>query len=158
MLQSNSPDSSRTIVRSVSTGRLIRVKQGPTFNGRHNQVKSMAFIVLLQNQNAGGQGLTVNEIAEAIGSNTNSVHVLVNRWLKWGYVGHNGVEWGRRYHITAIASHWLEKWDKRGVLPIKKYLSMIIEIRKQQDRELEEFKARIAERREYYKKNGRWPD
>jgi hypothetical protein len=84
----------------------------PTFNGKHNEVKAKAFILLENAPQVGlSDTLTYKEIAYLIGSNENSMHVLVSHWAKWHMVDRIKVERENRhsygYRISTAGRAWL---------------------------------------------------
>ena len=83
-----------------------------TFNGIHNLRKAQCWLCLLVWYNSFHQGMSAWMISAATGLNRDSLYVLFNRWLRWGYVEYSFINKTRVYTLTRHGRGWLERhWD-----------------------------------------------
>ena len=74
-----------------------------TFNGRHNEVKSKALLVMF----ALDKPLSLKQLALHTGCSYWSLSTLLPRWYRWGYVLAYGSPGSYRYKIAAKGRRFL---------------------------------------------------
>lgn len=75
-----------------------------TFGGKHNIVKSCAFLVL----EAYHGGLLLSELATFTGCDYKSLSVLVGRWCRWHYISRQETSRGYRYRLRVRGKRFIE--------------------------------------------------
>ncbi len=94
----------------------------PSFNGRHNEVKSKCFLVLYNSRLGHGGSYTAKQLASLAGVSYYSLLTLLNRWELWGYVLRRGLR-DSKWRISARGIAWLERWQHD--MPLERYYSEI---------------------------------
>ncbi len=74
-----------------------------TFNGKHNEVKSKALLVMFTL----GKSLSLRQLALHAGCSYWSLSTLLPRWYRWGYVLAYGSPGSYRYKIAAKGRRFL---------------------------------------------------
>ena len=96
----------------------------PSFRGRHNEVRSKCWLVLLDRYLAGDRrGLSARELAEHTGVSVSTLYVLLGRWYRWCYVLRNDHTEPVTWKIASRGRRWLDRWHE--VMPLTRYLEEI---------------------------------
>lgn len=95
----------------------------PTFEGKHNSLRSKVWLVLFDNALGGGKGLRLNELASKSGAGYHSLAVSLTKWIKWRYVGYRSGPKGRLYCLRKRGKDWLERWQ--STMPLSRYIQEI---------------------------------
>ena len=106
------------------------VKYEPSFEGKHNSVKSKAFIVLYSLREE-SRGITARELAARAGINHRSLITLLARWQKWRYVSRSNDK-PMLSKIRDKGIKWLTRWYP--IMPFERYIEEIKEARLKKER------------------------
>ena len=97
------------------------VKYEPSFEGKHNSVKSKAFIVLYSLKED-TRGITARELAAQAGINHRSLITLLARWQKWRYVSRSNDK-PTLWKLRDKGIKWLTRWYP--IMPFDRYVAEI---------------------------------
>jgi hypothetical protein len=91
---------------------LKKLNHTPSFEGRHNYVKAVVWLILIEQYTGGKKGLTLKELSSVTGFGYKSLSVLLGRWARWNYVGvqYHNYSKGRRYYLKKRGRNWIERW------------------------------------------------
>lgn len=98
----------------------------PTFNGRHNKIKAMCWLLLYDRYLGNQRGLKLAELAELTGFSYKSLSVLISRWLRWKFIGFPQRPGRREYHLLRRGIAWIDRW--RDIMPLDDYIRELEEI------------------------------
>lgn len=101
-----------------------------TFNGSHNQAKSLVLITLFQRYKARLGGLSASELHAVTGVSLTVLRSKLLVWTKWKYVQRRVAE-GKRPHYSYTISERGSKFVTIRIPPDRKndYISMLNEVR-----------------------------
>ena len=88
------------------------------FNGTHNRVKALSWLLLSQYP-----GLGYARIAALTGTSRGSLAVLLGRWLRWHYVMRGGTRGNYVYSLTDKSFVWINK--HLDAMPLGSWLSSL---------------------------------
>ena len=76
-----------------------------SFRGKHNKVKLLALLALLNA--AGDAGLTIRELATAVDTSKQSMRTLLCKWKQWCYVSSTCSSSHTLYQLRGRGYEWL---------------------------------------------------
>ena len=105
--------------------KLTKVESRPrkrlSFKGKHNKVKLLALVALI---NASGEaGLTVNELARCCGTSPHSMRTSLAKWLNWGFVSRTESLHATLYQLRSRGHEWVQLHFWRA--PFDKWYEMM---------------------------------
>ena len=83
----------------------------PTFFGRHNRTRCLAWLCLYDCHLARQPGLRLRELADVTGISYKSLSVCLTKWIRWQYVGFRPRKGGRTYYLRARGIKWVDRWQ-----------------------------------------------
>ena len=100
----------------------------PSFQGKHNHTRCLAWLVLYDRYLGKKKGLKLRELALLTGISYKSLSTCLSKWIKWRYVGYRSRPGGREYRILARGRHWIDRWQ--SIMPLERYLNELENIQK----------------------------
>jgi len=89
-----------------------------SFNGSHNRIKALSWLLLSQHP-----GLSCVRVAALVGTSPGSMSVLLGRWVKWKYTVRGGTRGNYVYSLDDKAMAWLNK--HLNTMPLGSWLNAL---------------------------------
>jgi len=105
-----SRDDLRMMVASRVHARPASVWHQVTFNGKHNKIKTLSWLALMNWQD--DRGADIYSLALYVGTRPHSLRTLLARWIRWQYVERSYSLGGALFQLTQRGKEWLFKHFK----------------------------------------------